>query len=69
MNNELMSNRDFVRCSALVAELLMKYKSMELKENEVSGESEKGSPPSFFILILLKNVLSSFIIRVEGDYY
>lgn len=69
MNNELMSNQDFIRCSVLVAELLMKYKSMELKENEVSGESEKGSPPSFFAFLLLKSTLSSFIINFEGDYY
>lgn len=68
MNNELMSDQDFIRCSALVAELLMKYKSAELKENEAGGGPEKGSPP-FWIILLLKSSLSSFIMDPEGDHY
>lgn len=45
MNNELMRDENFIRCSTMVAELLMKYKS---KEMELGGESKEDSPPSFF---------------------
>lgn len=46
MDNELLCNKDFIRCSTLVAELLMKYKSMEIKEIETNGEPAEGSPLS-----------------------
>ena len=46
MNNELMRDENFIRCSTMVAELLMKYKS---KEMELGGESREDSPP-FFLL-------------------
>lgn len=69
MNEELMCNKDFIRSSALVAELLMKYKSLELMEIDVCGEPENGSPPSFFACLLLKILLSSYIINHIGDYY
>lgn len=47
MNNELMRDENFIRCSTMVAELLMKYKS---KEMELGGESKEDSPPSFWCL-------------------
>lgn len=46
MNNELMRDENFIRCSTMVAELLMKYKS---KEMELGGGSKEDSPPSFFL--------------------
>lgn len=69
MNEELMCNKDFIRCSALIAELLMKYKRLELMEIDVCGEPENGSPLSFFIHLLLIILLSSYIINHIGDYY
>ena len=60
MNNELMRDENFIRCSAMVAELLMKYKS---KEMELGGESKEDSPPSFFAFLGLKIILSSLIIE------
>ena len=62
MNNELMLDENFIRCSTMIAELLMKYKS---KENE---EPEKDSSSSFFARFLLQILLSSFIIYYIGDY-
>lgn len=59
MNNELMGDENFIRCSTIVAELLMKYKS---KEIELGGEPKEDSPPSFFVFQGLKILLSSFII-------
>lgn len=60
MNNELMRDENFIRCSTMVAELLMKYKS---KEMELGGESKADSLPSFFAFLDLKTVLSSYIIE------
>lgn len=63
MNNDLMRDENFIRCSVMVAELLMKYKS---KENDEKGESRADSPPSHVLLFLpifgLIYILSSFII-------
>lgn len=47
MNNELMRDENFIRCSTMVAELLMKYKS---KEMELGGESKRGLPRPLFLL-------------------
>ena len=41
--NELMQDQNFIRCSVLIAELLLKYKTKESEIAEASGES-KGSP-------------------------
>ena len=60
MNNELMRDENFIRCSTMVAELLMKYKS---KEMELVGESKEDSPTSFFAFLDLKIILSSYIIE------
>ena len=52
MNNELMNDEDFIRCSTMIAELLMKYKLKEDKDNEESGMLEGASPFLFFLLFL-----------------
>ena len=43
MNNELMRDENFIRCSTMIAELLMKYKSMETEE-----DARRGIQPSSF---------------------
>ena len=62
MNNELMRDENFIRCSTMVAELLMKYKS---KEMELGGESKEDSPPSFFAF--LQHVIS--VVRTHAQVY
>ena len=47
MNNELMRDVNFIRCSTMIAELLMKYKSMETEEDKRAG-CKKGHPALFF---------------------
>ena len=49
MNNELMQNEDFIRCSTMIAELLMKYKAMKDKDAEESGMQETASCPLGFL--------------------
>ena len=52
MNEEPMRDENFTRCSTMIAELLMKYKS---KEIEPGGESKEDSPPSFFVFWGIEN--------------
>ena len=47
MNKELMLDRDFIRCSVVVAEFLIKYKSKEELNN--SEESDKDSDIHIFL--------------------
>lgn len=69
MNNELMRDENFIRCSTMIAELLMKYKSMETEEDQEGWMQEGASSPLlFFLLRLLKSFLSSFIL-FEVDVY
>lgn len=42
MNKELMCDENFIRCSTMIAELLMKYKNKEYEESE---ESKADSSP------------------------
>ena len=67
MNNELMRDENFIRCSTMIAELLMKYKSMETEEDQ-EGWMQEGASSLLFLLRLLKSFLSSFIL-FEVDVY
>ena len=51
MNNELMLDENFIRCSTMIAELLMKYKSKENKELTENEEHETDSSSSFLPVI------------------
>ena len=44
MNNELMRDENFIRCSTMIAELLMKYKSMETEEDQEGWMQGASSP-------------------------
>jgi hypothetical protein len=52
MNNELMHNEDFIRCSTMIAELLMKYKAMEDKDAGEGGMQEEASCSLLFFAAL-----------------
>ena len=69
MNNELMRDVNFIRCSTMIAELLMKYKSMETEEDQEGWMQEGAASPLLFLLRLLKSSLSSFILFEVDVYY
>ena len=50
MNNELMLDENFIRCSTMIAELLMKYKAMEDKDAGEGGMQEDASCSLLFSL-------------------
>ena len=54
MNNELMLDENFIRCSTMIAELLMKYKSKENEEVKENEEPEKDSSSSFLPVFYCK---------------
>lgn len=68
MNNELMRDENFICCSTMIAELLMKYKSMETEEDQEGWMQEGASSPLLFLLRVLKRLLSSFML-FEVDVY
>ena len=68
MNNELMRDENFIRCSTMIAEPLMKCKSMETEEDQEGWMQEEASSHLLFLLRLLKIFLSLFIL-FEVDVY
>ncbi len=63
MNKKLMLDKNFIRCSVVVAELLIKYKSKEELNN--SEESDKDSDIHIFyinFIFVLHFFLSSSMI-------
>ena len=68
MNNELMRDENFIRCSTMIAELLMKYKFMETEKDQEGWMQEEAFSHLLFLLRLLKSFLSSFIL-FEVDVY
>ena len=50
MNKELMLNPNFIRCSVIVAELLVKYKNKTEKESKDFEESKTDSDIHIFII-------------------
>ena len=68
MNNELMRDENFIRCSTMIAELLMKYKSMETEEDQ-EGWMQEDASSSLLFAALLKSFLSSFILFEIDVYY
>ena len=69
MNNELMRDVNFIRCSTMIAELLMKYKSVETEEDQEGWMQEGASSPLLFLLLVLKRSLSLFILFEVDVYY
>ena len=54
MNNELMRDENFIRCSTMIAELLMKYKSMETEEDQEGWMQEDASSSLLFCCAIEK---------------
>lgn len=56
MNNELMRDENFIRCSTMIAELLMKYKSMETEEDQEGWMQEEASSPLLFFAAAIEKL-------------
>ena len=62
--DELMQDQSFIRCSVLIAELLIKYRNQDAKDNENHKEPETGSV-HIICCFYLQFSLSSFIILIK----
>lgn len=61
--DELMQDQNFVRCSVLIAELLIKYRNQDAKTTENHEESETDSVT--YCCSFLQFALSSFILIIK----
>ena len=66
--DELVQDQNFIRCSVLIAELLIKYGKQDAKDNENHKEPETGSVTYhlLFILAICIVIISNFN---KDDYY
>ena len=55
-----MQDQNFIRCSVMIAELLLKYKTKEIEDTEDTGEPNV-SPPSDYVVMYLILSVSLFI--------
>ena len=63
-----MQDQNFIRCSVLIAELLIKYGKQDAKDNENHKEPETGSVTYhlLFILAICAVIIYNFN---KDDYY
>lgn len=66
--DELMQDQNFIRCSVLIAELLIKYRNQAAKDNENHKEPETGSGTYHLLFILAICVVIIYIFN-KDDYY
>lgn len=63
-----MQDQNFIRCSVLIAELLIKYRNQAAKDNENHKEPETGSGTYHLLFILAICVVIIYIFN-KDDYY
>ena len=66
--DELMQDQSFIRCSVLIAELLIKYRNQAAKDNENHKEPETGSGTYHLLFILAICVVIIYNFN-KDDYY
>lgn len=63
-----MQDQNFIRCSVMIAELLIKYRNQNAKDNENHKEPETGSVTYHLLVILAIQVIIVYTFY-EDDYY
>ena len=66
--DELMQDQSFIRCSVLIAELLIKYGKQDAKDNENHKEPETGSV-TYHLLFMLAIYIIIVYNFYKDDYY
>ena len=66
--DELMQDQNFIRCSVLIAELLIKYRNQDAKDNENHKEPDMGSVTYHLLFILAICVVIIYNFN-KDDYY
>ena len=66
--DELVQDQNFIRCSVLIAELLIKYGKQDAKDNENHKEPETGSV-TYHLLFMLAIYIIIVYNFYKDDYY
>lgn len=66
--DELMQDQNFIRCSVLIAELLIKYGNQDAKDNENHKEPEMGSSTYHLLFILAIQVIIVYTFNKDDHY-
>lgn len=66
--DELMQDQNFIRCSVLIAELLIKYRNQDAKATENHEESKMDSFTYHLLFILAICVIIVYTFH-KDDYY
>lgn len=66
--DELMQDQSFIRCSVLIAELLIKYRNQDAKDNENHKEPDMGSV-TYHLLFMLAIYIIIVYNFYKDDYY
>ena len=66
--DELMQDQNFIRCFVLIAELLIKYRNQDAKDNGNHKEPETGSVTYHLLFILAICVVIIYNFN-KDDYY
>ena len=66
--DELMQDQNFIRCSVMIAELLIKYRNHDTKGNENHKEPETGSVTYHLLFILAISVVIVYNFN-KDDYF
>ena len=76
--DELVQDQNFIRCSVLIAELLIKYRNQDAKDNENHKEPDMGSVTYHLLTRTDHTVFWLFILAIyiiivynfyKDDYY
>lgn len=63
-----MQDQSFIRCSVLIAELLIKYRNQDAKDNENHKEPDMGSV-TYHLLFMLAIYIIIVYNFYKDDYY
>ena len=66
--DELVQDQNFIRCSVMIAELLIKYRNHDTKDNENHKEPETGSA-TYHLLFMLAIYIIIVYNFYKDDYY
>ena len=66
--DELVQDQNFIRCSVLIAELLIKYRNQDAKDNENHKEPDMGSSTYHLLFIFAIHIIIVYNFY-KDDYY
>ena len=69
MNEELMLDRDFIRCSVIIAELLIKYKGKEESNNSKESDQDSDIHTFYINFVFILAICFVIVYNIKIDVY